>query len=252
MKLALGFLPALAACLSMPPRPGDGSGNPDGGGGIDTPGPFACAGNSAPTTADPSVVLSGMATKVVAMSIDPAASVTIEVRAGATVLGTVGPTAADGQFTSTVNTGGPLDGALYATIAPPGTERPTLRYPPQPWVRNESGIPMLLITDAELDALIQPKVHDPALGFFNVLVTDCNDAPINGAAITIQQGGTSAGELVDTQVLQSFIPGIYWAINVPVNDATSVNASYQGRTFRAHTVTSIAGTTTHVTVRPGF
>lgn len=120
MKLALGMLPALAACLSMPPRPGGGSGNPDGGGGIDTPGPFACAGNSAPTTADPSVVLSGMATKVVAMSIDPAAGVTIEVRAGATVLGTVGPTAADGQFTSAVNTGGPLDGALYATIARPG------------------------------------------------------------------------------------------------------------------------------------
>ncbi len=248
----LALLP-LAACLAMPARPGGGSGNPDGGSdGFDGPGPFACAGNNPPTAAEDSVVLSGMATKVVASSIDPAADVTIEVRVGATVINTIGPTAGDGLFMTSITVGGPLDAAMYATIAAPGTERPTVRYPAQPWVRNESGIPILLITDSELNNLIQPKVQSATLGFLNVLVTDCNDMPINGASITVRQGGSSVGEIIDTQVLQSIIPGIYWAINVPVDDTTVVNATYQGRTFRAHTVRSIAGTTTHVTVRPGF
>ncbi len=249
------MLPALAACLAMPGRPGGGSGNPDGGAddAVDAPGPFSCLGNTAPTTAEDSIVFSGAATKVVAMSIDPAADVMVEIRSAAgTVLDAVGPTAADGLFMTTLNVSGPLDGTMYATLPAPATERPTLRYPPQPWVKNESGIPMLLINDTELDSLIQPKVQSAALGFLHVLVTDCADLPLNGAVLTVKQGGADAGEVIDTSVLQSIVPGVYWAINVPVDDTTIVNASYQGRIFRAHTVRSIAGTTTQVTVRPGF
>ncbi|CAN5809374.1 hypothetical protein BH11MYX3_BH11MYX3_32850 [soil metagenome] len=250
----LALLP-LAGCLSMPGRPGGGSGDPDGGvdGTGDGAGAFACLGNTAPTTAEDTIVISGAATKVVAMSIDPAADVTVEVRSGASVLDSVGPTLADGQFmTAALTVSAPLDAVLYATIPAPATERPTLRYPPQPWVKNESSVPMLLINDSELDNLIQPKSQSAALGFLNVLVTDCDDNPINGATISVKQGGSDAGEIIDTQVLQTIIPGIYWAINVPVDDTTVVNASYQGRIFRAHTVKSIAATTTHVTVRPGF
>ncbi len=247
----------------MPASPGSGSGGdagPGGDGGPDAaPTAFSCLGNTtAPSTAASPIKLSGTVIKVNGLGVAQAGGVTIEAHrvvplSGTTLLATDGPTPASGTWLVDLPPGtAPIDGYLKATIATPGTERPTLRYPAEPWRQTVTDVDVLMTSDAQLNGVIQPKVQTDTTGFFTVKVTDCLDQPLADATVSVVQGSTLVGEVLNAPIVQTVLPGTYLVLNVPVGASSVVNATYQGMTFRARTVPSIAGTTTSVTIRPGF
>ncbi len=217
---------------------------------------FSCLNNTAPTTADATITVSGTASTLSGMAMNPADNVTLEARLVSTdaVLDSDGPTSATGAWSLGPVPGvTPVDAYIRATRSGSGNERTTLLYTPQPLRTSQTMVPVLLISDTQLNALTMGALTQEAnKGFFGVIVMDCAGTPIDGASLSVKQGGTEVGTSFDVGQFASQLAGNWFVFNVPVSDNTVVNASYNGMSFRAHSVKSAAQTTTTTIVRPGF
>lgn len=217
---------------------------------------FTCLNNTAPTTASATITVTGTASTIAGMAMAPADNVTLEARtvAGDNLLDSDGPTTTSGNWTLGPITGNtPVDAYIKATRSGTGGERTTLVYTPQPLVADQANVPVLLISDTQLNGLLMGLLTQEAnKGFFGVAILDCAGMPIDGAAISVKQNNVEVGSPFDIGQFASQFAGTFFVFNVPVNDNTVVNATYNGMTFRAHSVKSAANTTTTTIVRPGF
>jgi len=228
---------------------------------------FSCIPNQAPMTATATVTISGTAQEVMvtgtAFSIVPSMGVSIQACKGAPSgncngqdnLGTTGPTTSTGIYMSAPATTGsvPLDGYLIATKNLYRTNR---IYPASPLTKNESGVPVLMLSEALLAQLDTFNIinQDADKSMFAVLATDCATPPmaIGGATITVTQNGVTAGDPPQSAgALDPMGEGLFLVTNVPPGD-TTVSATYNGMTFRAHVVGSIANQITTTQVKPGY
>lgn len=223
---------------------------------------FSCYENAAPTTATDTVQIAGVAQEVYLNGMSPGIrdSMGASIQAckgncqGPNNLGTVGPTPTDGTFTTTAaDTGGvPLDGYLIATKT---GNRTTYVYPASPLTKDEAGVPVLMLSEALIPLLSFIGIdQDPGNSMFLVLVTDCALPPvgIGGATVTVTQGGVAVGDPAQSAAaLDPQGEGAFFLTNVPPGD-TTVNATYNGMTFRAHVVGAVGDTVTTTQVKPGF
>lgn len=221
----------------------------------DAPAPtydFSCMGNAAPTTAPDPLTISGTAQdiNIASMSLVAVemATVTAHQAANDAVIGTPSVTDVNGDWSITAASGGiPVDGYVEARKA---THRTTRVYPPSPLSANFTGVPILLLSNsnfsfvANFAGVTQMMTH----GAIGLVAVDCANTPVQGATISVTQNGMEVGEQYDASQLQ---PGAFLVFNVPAGE-TTVNASYNNMTFRAHVVDSVAQTTSTTVVRPGF
>jgi len=216
---------------------------------------FSCAGNSAPTTAAVTITVSGTASTIWGTAMQAADNVTLEAHAVSddALLDSDGPTTTAGTWTLGPIPGTtPVDAYIKATRSGAGNERTTLVYTPQPLVADQGNVPVLLISDAQLNGLTMGLITQQAsLGFFGVAVLDCAGTPVVGSALSVKQNNVEVGTSFDIGQFAAQFAGTFFVFNVPVGD-TAVTATYSGMTFRAHTVKSAADTATTTIVRPGF
>jgi hypothetical protein len=228
---------------------------------------FSCYQNAAPTTATATVQISGTAQEVMLSagggSLIPSGNVTIQACKGncngpndlGTSPATMGTGVSAGMYVSmAATTGGvPLEGYLIATKPLFRTNRV---YPASPLTKNEAGVPVLMLSESQLTQLNSFGVinNDPGNAMLAVLATDCAvpPLPIDGAVVTVTQNGSMAGEApFAAGTLAPQAAGLFLIGNVPPGD-TTVSASYNGMTFRAHVVGAVADQITTTQVKPGF
>ena len=219
---------------------------------------FSCAGNTAPTTANAMITVTGTANVFSGQSPTPADMVTVEARAVSNdaVLATAvpAPTTSAGTFTVGPLTSNnmPIDAYLRATRAGSGGERATLVYPPSPLTQNLMDAPVLMISDAQLNALGMGFItQSPNKGFLAVFVVDCADTPVAGATLTARIGSADTGNAIDLGTFAPQAAGTWFVFDADVGDVT-VGATYGSTTFRSHVIKSAAQTTSTTIVRPGF
>lgn len=213
---------------------------------------FSCMGNAAPTTAPDPLTLSGTAQdiNIAMMALEPVAMATVTAHSAANdaVLGTPSVTDMNGDWSISAASGGtPVDGYVEARK---GMHRTTRVYPPAPLSANFTNVPILILSNSNFDFIAGFAGFDqmPTLGAVGVAVLDCANTPVEGATLSVTQNGAEVGEQWEATQLQ---PGTFLVFNVPVGE-TTVNASFNNMTFRAHVVDSVAQTTSTTVVRPGF
>lgn len=224
---------------------------------------FTCLNNTAPTNIAATVTISGTAQEIYLNGTSPGirANGDVAVKAckgdcmNANNLGTTASTVGTGAYsTASLTTGGTaVDGYLDATKV---GDRRTLVYPPSPVAQSQNNVPILQFSTAAFNALNAIGLisqNDQNNGMIGIVVTDCMNTPIDGAAVTAKQGGNAAGDApLDLGPLsQGMAPGTWLITNVPPGD-TTVSASYLGMTLRAHVVKSVLAATTTTGIRPGF
>ncbi|MBA3462245.1 MAG: hypothetical protein H0T46_19950 [Deltaproteobacteria bacterium] len=223
---------------------------------------FSCLNNTAPTTANANVTISGTTQEVAIQSMMPTIQANPNVAVKACKGNCMGPNSlgmvtsnAQGMFsTSMLATGGaPLDGYIDATKT---GDRRTLVYPPSPLTMDQGMVPVLMFDNqafAVLNQFLPTPQNDAQNGIIGIIVTDCQNTPItSGAVVTAKQNATAAGDApFDIGTLAPQGAGTWLITNVPPG-ITEVNATVSNMTFRAHSVTSVVGATVTTGVRPGY
>jgi hypothetical protein len=98
-------------------------------------------------------------------------------------------------------------------------------------------------------------------GALVIVVMDCdlaNPTPIDGATLTVQQGGEDVGDVLPLGSFASQFAGTFFVFNVP-DGPTQISASYNNMTFPTHTVVAhkqpategAEGTITATNILPG-
>lgn len=222
---------------------------------------FSCFGQPDPTTATDPITVAGTTETLSMSGLQTLPDVTVEVfKTGTANALDTQTSGADGSFTSgDIATGGvPFDGYIKGTL---DGYRTSFLYPPTPPAASVTGVPLALFTDQVLGQLAQfagVTQDDTNNGLLFLTVTDCSNMPIQGATLSIQQGGQDVGMQFDLGALVSQAAGINVVFNVP-DGATEITGTYGSMTFPVHTVVAhkkpngpnAVGTVTLTTVRPG-
>jgi hypothetical protein len=222
---------------------------------------FSCFGQPNPTTADATITVAGTTETLTMSGVMTLANVDVQIfKSGVNTALDTQTSDANGNFTSgTIVTGGmPFDGYIKGTLA---TYRTSYLYPPSPPTMSLTGVPVALFSTqifGQLAAFAQVQQDDTANGAMFLTVTDCANMPIQGATLSVQQGGQDVGTQFDLGALSSQAAGIVVVFNVP-DGATDLSATYGGMTFPVHTVLShkkpngmnTVGTVTLTAIRPG-
>jgi hypothetical protein len=178
---------------------------------------------------------------------------------GDQVVDTSAPTPANGVFsTAQIATNGTaLNGYLKGTKA---TYWPTYLYPASPLAQSLTGVPVIMINDAnvELAETLGQTDQLPGNGIIGVALTDCAQPPaqIPNATIEVYSGTTRVGN--DTLDIGAIlgpnfpdVQGLYLVPNVPPGPVT-VRATYYSHTFLENDVVSYADSLTTAQIRPGY
>lgn len=230
---------------------------------------FTCFGMTASPTAPDPLALSGTAETLNGQT-PTAVKSRIHIFNGTTSIYDM-PTADDGTFTASLVTGAhPIDGYVIATDVNaqgqetnPPTNRSTYFYSPGP-VATSTNVTVPRVAPSLVTALTQLGItqNDTDNGFLVVPVVDCTNGtpvPIDGATLSVKQGGSDVGQPLDVGQFFSQLAGIWLVANVPDGDVT-VSASYNNMTFPGHVVKAHKktadgadqlGTITITSVRPG-
>lgn len=224
---------------------------------------FSCVGMPLPTTADDPVTATGTTEQLSLGGIGAAADVTVKTFRNVTppvLLNTVTSDVNGAYTTGNLVTGGvPLDAYIEGSK---DTLRTTFVFPPQPVSKVQPMVPVLTAAATDFAQLVgflaTNGQDDTTSGALFVLVTDCSNTPVNGATLSVKQGGNAVGDLHDLGALQAQAAGIWLAFDVP-DGAVEVNATFGSTTFLAHTVRAFKQNTTDITngsltttiVRPG-
>lgn len=229
---------------------------------------FSCSGNSAPTTADAMVTISGTATEVGVNGNTPSFSPLVGATADACKGNCTGPnklatatTDAQGAFSDgPITTGGtPLIGDYLKLTPPNGSmDKSVLEYPAEPVTTNLMNIPLFTLTPQAVTLLgfVGCQQDFTTKGMLAVLVTDCTNKPINDSAnitITVMQNGTALTVTpIDLGAVSQMAAGTFLICNVPANATTTVGATYKTMTLLAHDVNVAVNTITASQIRPGY
>ncbi len=228
---------------------------------------FSCVDNAAPTSAPATLTLAGTVQEIYLNGLQPGirASANASLTAcvadciGQDSLDTVGPTPANGTFTTAaLDTGGtPLDGYLKVTKS---TTQPTAVYPAYPLATSLAGIPVLMMDSVVYTNInFAPGVsHTAGNGVVVAFVTDCANTPITGATVTVTRGGNAVGDPVqDASGFGAQAAGGYLAFDVVPEasnaaPATVISATYNGTTFLSRTVRTTANALSIAQIKPGY
>jgi hypothetical protein len=234
------------------------------------PGPtfdFTCMGNTAPTTADANITLTGSVQQLHIEGITPSVMAVADASLKACVAGAAdcdnanlkgtATSAADGSFSiGPITTGGtPLD--VYIEMTKTNT-RTTFTYPASPFTAAPPAVPMLTFTPGAISVFGALGCNqDDGNGIIALAITDCADDPIsdsNNIDIVIKQNGTevSGTGIVDLGALNDQAAGTFLVCNVPPAAVTNVGATYKGKALRAHDVKVVADANTATILRPGY
>ena len=229
---------------------------------------FSCSGNSAPTTADAMVTISGTATEVGVMGTTPTFNPLVGATADACKGNCTGPnklatatTDAQGGFSDgPITTGGtPLTGAYLKLTPPNGSmDKSVLEYPAEPVTTNLANIPLFTLTPTGVSALAFFGCNQNFVtnGMLAILVTDCMNNPINDSSnitITVMQNGTAVSSTpIDLGAVSPMAAGTFLVCNIPANATTNVGVKYKTMTLLAHDVNVAANTITATQIRPGY
>jgi hypothetical protein len=231
---------------------------------------FSCYQQALPTTAADPVHVSGSTEEIGLSGLTAAANLSIQTfKTGSPNAIDTTTSDASGTFmTGALVTGGtPLNGYVRASsgTASGATQyRTTYLYPPSPIAADLTGAPVSVVTPQTFSTLGSflggGTQDDTKNGALLVIVTDCAQTQIDGAALTVTQNGTAVGTVIDLGAAsgQAQAAGLFFVYNVPAG-TTNVAASYSGKTFLAHDVVAYKmdstidpnGTITLTNVRPG-
>jgi hypothetical protein len=146
----------------------------------------------------------------------------------------------------------PVDGYMTLTKA---TYKNVNIFPPQPLIASQAMIPALTFKTTTFDLLVGFLQIDqlPANGTMAVFVTDCANTPVDGATVSVKQGGNDVQDTTDFDagLFDPMGAGVHLIFNVPPGD-TEVGATLGSQTFRAHVVKVVTGEMTETIVRPGY
>lgn len=230
---------------------------------------FSCAGKPLPTTAPDPVHVSGSTQEISISGLKAAAGLNIQsFKSGsANALDTTTSDSMGNFMTGALATGGvPLDGYVRAssgTTAGSTQYRTTYLYPSSPLAADLTGAPVIVITPqtfSQLGSFLGGGTQDDTNnGALLVLVQDCSSTQMNGATLSVKQNDATVGTIIDLGAAsgQAQAAGLFFVYNVPAG-TTTVSATYNGMTLRAHNVvayknssTDPNGTITLTNVTPG-
>jgi hypothetical protein len=220
---------------------------------------FTCFGSAQGSSAPATITVSGTTYTITQTGSAAVAGVTVDAyKNGVVAPLATGTSNGSGVYSLTVPTGTmALNGYIKGSKT---ANRTTYMYPPNPLVADLSMAPVLMVSDAVWTFLTSPAAlnvtqDDANNGVVIAAAVDCQNKPITGATVTIEQGGSAAGSAMD---LSSFgFPGTL-AFNVPDGN-TDVGATFGSMTFPSHVVVAhkkpngagAEGTLTITVVRPG-
>jgi hypothetical protein len=237
------------------PAPDADPGAPDAGP-DSMPGAYDCIGDPYPTTAPATITVGGLTNEINTDGQVPLAevAVTANQQAGdAEIDSTTSDNA--GVYSLTATTGGtPVAGYLHGTKS---GFKETYVYPPEGLAFDQPNIPVLMVSTTVFAflPLLADAEQDAQHGFVGVLVVDCLGAPVAGASVTTDGGGTVryvVGTSVGNgDVTQTDDSGIALIFNVNVGDTVEVDASGGGHEWAEHTVKVRADVVTTTVVAPG-
>ncbi|MEO8701478.1 MAG: hypothetical protein ABI867_15635 [Kofleriaceae bacterium] len=212
--------------------------------------------NPAPTTATNPVLLTGTASDINVSSqmLEPVADATIKAfKAGVTAPAAMTTSDAGGAWSlSVASAGAPVNAFVEATKADHRTVR---IYPPQDLDASLDNIPTLLLANTTFGLLVQfvaMTTQTAGNGTVGLTVLDCANTPISGATISVKQNDVelvTADNTFDTSGLGQ--GGAFLVFDLPPGE-TVVSATFNGMTFRAHTIDVVADTNSTTAVKPGF
>jgi hypothetical protein len=222
---------------------------------VDAPGyDLSCAGQPLGSAAA-QITISGTVEALNGTSVGAASGVSFVMLAGSNSaqLASTGPTGSDGlwAFPPQPTDGSALDVYVEATESGSG-ERPSFVYPPQPLVADETGVPVLMVTNSELALLSEIHFSQNAgSGLLVVQVVDCKGTAITNANLVIEQNGSalSSQNVLNIGEFDASFGGTFLVVNVPPG-ATTVGATYLQTSLASHVVTSFAGGDTETQVVP--
>lgn len=148
----------------------------------------------------------------------------------------------------------PQDNFLEMTA---NNQRTTYVYPASPFVADQLNVPVLTFDGTGEAALSQFLSCDTSASIIGVAITDCAGAPVTDSTnvlLTVKQNGTAVQNL-EVVPLGDFAPqaaGTFLICGVPANPATEVSATYMATNFLAHSVKTVADTTTATLLIPGY
>lgn len=231
-------------------------GGDDGGADVDAgpPSAFNCDGEELPTAASDPLVINGIANEASATGNEPLAGATVEAfENGSATPQATGTTGADGAYALSVVTGGaPVDGYVR------GRQTDFLDvylYPPQPLAADTGDAPLLFIADGTFGLIhtLTGVDRTEGTGWMGVLVVDCFNEPVAGATVTTSPASTvkySVDGLPNADATVTEDDGIAYVFNVAPGQVT-VDASFEGQSFREHAVEVRADVVTTTAVAPG-
>jgi hypothetical protein len=219
---------------------------------------FSCFGSAQGSSAPATITVAGTTEKVTQQGSAALGSVAVGAyKTGVVAALASGTSNGSGAFSLNVPTATmPVDGYIKADIA---SYRTTYLFPPNPLIADTSMIPVTMVSDTNFDlltsAVLMVQQDDTANGVVLAAAVDCQNRPITGATVTVQQGGSDVGSAQDLS--QFGFPGLV-VLNVPDGN-TDVGASYGGMTFPSHVVVAhkkangsgAEGSLTITVVRPG-
>ncbi len=216
-----------------------------------------------PTNIATTVTVGGVAQQLAGTSAGPATNVVITAyrieSGGDQLVDTQPATGANGAFTTAqiATNGTALNGYLKGTKA---NHWDTYLYPSSPLAQSLTGVPVIMITDAnvELAETLGQVDQMPGNGVIGVALTDCaspTPAQIPNATIEVYSGSTRVGDdTLDVGAILATVPdvqGLYLVTNVPPGPVT-VKATYYGHTFLENDVVSYADALTTAQIKPGY
>lgn len=215
-----------------------------------------------PTTIATTVTVSGVAQQLSGTSAEGADGVVITAHriesGGDQLVDTRPPTDTTGAFTTAqiATNGTALNGYLKGTKA---TYWTTYLYPSSPLAQPLTGVPVIMINDANVELMETLGQTDqvPGNGIIGVALTDCATPPaqIPNATIEVYSGTTRVGgDTLDVGAILATVPdvqGLYLIPNVPPGPVT-VKATYYSHTFLENDVVSYADSLTTAQIKPGY
>lgn len=238
------------------------------------PGPMydlTCFGVTPPTAVDASITVTGQTAELGQGGSTPVGNIEVSIfkvggnTASATVTSST-TAGSEGEFSSgAITTNGMgLEYLKALDLAATPTYRTTYLYPPYPLRASQDGVPVVLLAQSTLDTLSGFGIgtqDDTNNGMLVVIVNDCSTTDpkaLDGADLTVKQGNTNVGDIIDLGQLIPQAAGTFFVLNVP-DGATDVTASFDGKVFPTHTVVAhkkpngqgAMGTVTATAIPPG-
>jgi hypothetical protein len=221
--------------------------------GSDSSGPaagFECLGQALPTTAPPSIIVTGQTKGNV---LTPNALSNVEVLVSRTGADTIGADTSNtpGFYSITVATGGtPVNGYLQLKKSGYIT---TYAYPAVP-LAGDATENVLMVTPTEFSLLAQAAgiTPTPGAGFIGIVVKNCAGTPIQGATVSSTPGGTvlyNVAGVPNSQAAATAADGVAYIANVTAGNVT-VKSTASGHTLRQHVVNARGDAITLTEIQP--